>query len=362
VTMPTDELLEPMPPERRRRPRWLVLVLIVVVLAAGTLYGTFSYVSGAISPGGEAGETVTVTIPKGSSTEQIGKQLEKAGIIKNARIFSYWTKIEGKGPYQAGDFTLKKLSGYDEVASLLSKTPDPKFARLQIPEGLTIAQIADRITKLQRPAGEKPLDGNLFKTLATNGTITSPLQAPGVKTLEGLVFPATYEVGHSDDERRILQKMVDAMVSVTQGTNLTQRAPEHGMTPFQILTVASMIEREAKIDEDRGLVAQVIYNRLDKKMRLQIDATVLYALPPGKTRLTNEDLKVKSPYNTYEVAGLPPGPIAAPGKKAIQAALDPTPGTFLYYVVIDKDGRHAFANTLAEHQANIKKAQAAGVQ
>jgi UPF0755 protein len=319
-------------------------------------------VRGAISPGGKPGETITVTIPKGSSTEQIGKQLEKAGIIKNARIFSYWTKIEGKGPYQAGEFTLKKHSGYVEVASLLSKTPDPKFARLQIPEGLTIAQIADRIGKLPRPAGDKPLDGNQFKALATNGTITSPLQAPGVKSLEGLLFPATYEIGHTDDEARILQKMVDAMVSAAQSTNLTQRAPEHGLTPFQVLTIASMIEREAKVDEDRPLVAQVIYNRLEKKMKLQIDATVLYALPPGKTRLSNEDLKVKSPYNTYDVVGLPPGPIAAPGKKAIQAALDPTPGTFLYYVVIDKDGHHAFANTLAEHQANIKKAQQNGVQ
>jgi len=359
--MPTDAQLEPMPVERRRRPRWLAVVLIVVVLAAATLFGTFSYVKGAISPDGEPGQVLNVTIPKGSSTEDIGKQLEKAGVIKSSRIFSYWTKIQGKGPYLAGEFTLQKGLGYERVASLLSKSPARQFARLQVPEGLTIAQISERVGKLERPGGAKRLDGEVFKALATNGTVTSPLQPPGVKSLEGLVFPATYEVGKDDDERRVLQKMVDAMVGVAQSVQLDKRAGEQKLSPFQTLTVASMIEREAKVDDDRALVARVIYNRLDKKMRLQIDATVFYALPPGKTRLSNEDLKVKSPYNTYENVGLPPGPIAAPGRESIVAALEPAAGTFLYYVVIDKEGRHAFANTLAEHQANIKKAQAAGV-
>jgi UPF0755 protein len=359
--MLTEAPLEPMPKERRRRPRWFFLLVVVLVLAAATLYGTYSYVKGAITPGGTAGETISVTIAKGSSTDDIGKQLEKAGVIKNARIFSYWTKLQGKGPYQAGEFSLQKGSGYERVAALLSKTPDPKFARLQIPEGLTIAQIAERVQKLQRPKAAKPLSGDQFKALATNGTVTSPFQPAGVKSLEGLVFPATYEIGDADDERRVLQKMVDAMVGVGQGTNLTQRSAERGQSPFQIITIASMIEREAKLDEERPLVAQVIYNRLAKNMRLQIDATVLYALPPGKTKLTSDDLKVKSPYNTYENGGLPPGPIAAPGKKSIQAALDPTAGTFLYYVVIDKEGHHAFANTLAEHNANIQKAKANGV-
>lgn len=359
--MLSEAPLERMPDEGRRRPRWSILVLVVLLLAGATLYGIFSYVKGAIAPGGKRGEAITLTIAKGSSTDDIAKQLERAGVIKDARIFAYWTKLQGKGPYQAGEFTLEKRSGYERVASLLSKTPDPKFARLQIPEGLTLAQIADRVGKLQRKPGAPPLDGNRFKALATNGSVKSPFQPPGVTSLEGLLFPATYEIGEGDDEARILQKMVDAMVGVARAANIDQLSQERGQTPYQILTIASMIEREAKVDDDRPLVSQVIYNRLAKNMRLQIDATVLYALPPGKTRLTNEDLKVKSPYNTYENAGLPPGPIAAPGKKSIEAALEPAPGSFLYYVVIDKDGRHAFANTLAEHNANKQRAQANGV-
>jgi UPF0755 protein len=125
-----------------------------------------------------------------------------------------------------------------------------------------------------------------------------------------------------------------------------------------------MVEREARVDDDRPLVSQVIYNRLARNQKLQIDATVIYAQGQSgtKNRVTNNDLKFNSPYNTYLVDGLPPTPIAAPGEAAIRAALDPAPGDFLFYVVIDKDGRHAFARTGAEHQQNIDRARANGVR
>ena len=356
-----DERIEEMPPAPRRRPRWLVLVVVVLLLAGGTLFLGYSYVRGSIDPGGEPGEDVTVTIDKDIGTEGVARVLARADVIENPRVFQYWTQIQGKGPYQAGTYTLQQNSSYDEVAGLLTKGPEVSVERLAIPEGLTIDQIAERVGKLPGRSAD------VFKKLAQDtgeGRVKSPLQPPGVTNLEGLLFPSTYNVGEKDDERRILQKMVDAMASVTTRLDVATRSRARNLSPYELIVVASLIEREAKVQDDRPLVAQVVYNRLAKNQKLQIDATVIYALGQSgkKTRVTNADLKAPGPYNTYENLGLPPTPIAAPGEAAIQAALEPAPGTFLFYVVIDKNGRHAFANTGAEHQRNIERARVNGVR
>ena len=352
-----QERIEPMPPPPRRRPRWLVLVLVVLVLAAVTLFVGYNRVSASIDPPGDPGEEVPVTIDKNVGTEGVAKALVQAGIIKGERTFTYWTKIQGKGPYQAGSYTLPKSSSYGQVAALLTKGPDVSEERLSVPEGLTLPQIATRVGKLPGR------NADTFKQLALDqgeGRVRSPLQPDGSKSLEGLLFPSTYNVGDKDDERRILQRMVDAMAAVTGRLDVANRAKARNLTPYELLIVASLIEREAKVDADRPLVSQVIYNRLAKGMKLQIDATVIYALGQSgtKTRVVNADLKAPGPYNTYENAGLPPTPIAAPGEAAIQAALDPAPGDNLFYVVIDKEGRHAFAKTGAEHERNIARARA----
>ena len=356
-----DQRIEEMPPAPRRRPRWLVLVMVVVLLAATTLFVGYSRVRTSIDPAGEPGEEVTVTIAKDIGTEGVAKTLAEAGIIKGERTFTYWTKIQGKGPYQAGTYTLQRSSSYEQVAALLTKGPEVTEERLAIPEGLTIPQIATRVGKLPGRNAET------FKKLALDegeGRVRSPLQPPDKKSLEGLLFPSTYNVGEKDDERRILQRMVDAMTSVTTRLDVANRAKERNLTPYELLIVASLVEREAKVQDDRPLVAQVIYNRLAKNQKLQIDATVIYALGQSgaKTRVVNADLKAPGPYNTYENLGLPPTPIAAPGEAAIEAALNPTPGPNLFYVVVDKDGRHAFAVTAAEHQRNIEKARQNGVR
>lgn len=356
-----DERIEKMPPAPRRRPKWLVLVLVVLLLVAATAFLGVSYVRGAVNPGGEPGEDVTVTIQKNIGTEGVARVLAEADVIKRPRVFQYWTQIQGKGPYQAGTYTLQRNSSYDEVAGLLTKGPEVSVERLTVPEGQTIDQIAERVGRLPGRSAET------FKKLAkdTGETrVRSPLQPPDVTNLEGLLFPSTYNVGEKDDERRILQKMVDAMASVTTRLDVVNRARARNLSAYELLIVASLVEREAKVDDDRALVSQVIYNRLAKNQRLQIDATVIYALGQAgkKTRVTNADLKAPGPYNTYENLGLPPTPIAGPGEASIAAALEPEPGTFLFYVVIDKEGRHAFATTLAEHQRNIERARANGVR
>lgn len=356
-----DERIEEMPPAPRRRPRWLVLVLVVLLLASSTLFAGYRYLQGSISPSGEPGADITVTIDKGIGTEGVAKVLAEAKVIKSARVFAYWTKLQGKGPYLAGTYTLQQNLSYDEVANLLSSGPEVDVQRLVIPEGLTLEQIAERVGQLPNRSAAT------FLALAKEQgetRVKSPLQAPQVTNLEGLLFPSTYFVGERDDERRILQRMVDSMVSVTTRLDVANRARSRNLDAYQLLTVASLVEREAKVQEDRPLVAQVIYNRLDKQQKLQIDATVIYALGQSgtKTRVSNADLKTKSPYNTYEVAGLPPTPIAAAGEASIRAAAEPAPGPFLFYVVTEKDGRHSFATTAAEHQRNIEKARANGVR
>lgn len=356
-----DERIEEMPPTPRRRPRWLVLVLVVLLLAGSTLFLGFRYVTGSITPSGDPGDDVTVTIDKGIGTEGVAEVLAEAKVIKSARIFTYWTKIQGKGPYQAGTYTLQQNLSYDEVANLLTSGPEVSVQRLVIPEGLTLEQIAERVGRLPNR------NGATFLTLAKEQgetRIKSPLQPPQVTNLEGMLFPSTYFVGEKDDERRILQRMVDSMVSVTTRLDVANRARGRNLDAYQLLTVASLVEREAKVEEDRPKVAQVIYNRLAQQQKLQIDATVIYALGQSgkKTRVSNADLKTKSPYNTYEVSGLPPTPIAGAGEASIRAALDPQPGPFLFYVVTEKDGRHSFATTAAEHQRNIEKARVNGVR
>jgi UPF0755 protein len=156
--------------------------------------------------------------------------------------------------------------------------------------------------------------------------------------------------------------MVESFDALATRLDISSAAARLGVTPYQAVVVASMVEREARVDEDRGKVARVIYNRLAAEMPLQIDATIQFALGKQKDVLLFSDLEIDSPYNTYKVAGLPPGPIASPGQESLAGALAPTPGAWLYFVVIDENGHHAFADTLAEHNRNVALAEQKGVR
>jgi UPF0755 protein len=204
-----------------------------------------------------------------------------------------------------------------------------------------------------------------FLELAKSGQIRSDYEPPDVNPaagLEGLLFPDTYDFRRTDDESVILQRMVDRFDEVAASINLNQLAASRGVTPYQVVVVASIVEREAKVPEDRGMVAQVIYNRLKQGMFLQFDSTVVYALGNNITGVvSNKDTQVDSPYNTYKNKGLPPTPIAAPGKASLLAALNPTTGPWLYFVVVDPSGKAAFATTFAEQTKNIQLAHSRGL-
>jgi UPF0755 protein len=247
----------------------------------------------------------------------------------------------------------------DAAVAVLKKGPELKFERLTVREGLVLGQIADAVATLEGRSKDA------FLSALASGQIRSKYQPASVTKLEGLLLPETYNVEPKDDEARIAERMVASMDAVGDQLGLGDAPAKVGISPYEAIIVASLVERETRFDDERAKVAGVIYNRLHQGIPLGIDASIIYAL--GKSaehnvRVLNKDLEIDSPYNTYRRKGLPPTPIAAPGEASLRAALNPEAGPFLYYVVTEKDGHHAFATTLAEHNANIRKAEANGVR
>jgi UPF0755 protein len=336
-----------------RFPRWLTWVVVVLVL--GLIVGAVGivWIRNQINPSGHAGAAVTVTIPAGSSTARIASDLEKAGVIHSSTLFRLYVKVKGAGPLLPGKYSLPKNSHYDSVIATLEKGPVVVDQRITIPEGFTLEQIAARVGTLPGLSAQK------FLALATSGQVRSPFEPPGVNSLEGLLYPATYDVRQGEDETSILQRMVDAFDQTASDLGLTQAAAQLGVTPYQVVIVASMVEREAKLDEDRGPVASVIYNRLHKNLLLQVDATLMYG--EHLTDPRQIDTKASTPYNTYLFKGLPPTPIASPGTPSLQAAANPPQTSYLYYVLIDPSGKQGFATTQQEFNQLLAQARAKGL-
>ncbi|MHB8670694.1 MAG: endolytic transglycosylase MltG [Acidimicrobiales bacterium] len=326
----------------------MLLAAVLSVLVAGGGLGWWAYRE--VNPSGGPGAEISVVIPPGSSDARVASLLERAGVISDAGLFRLYLSYEGSGPFRSGTYRLRRHDRFSHVVALLAAGAAVIPDRIVIPEGFTLAQIADRVGRLPGRSAAR------FLTVATDGEVRSPFQPPGSTSLEGLLFPATYFVSPQEDEAAIMRRMVDAFDQQASDAGLSAGAAVNGMTPYAAVIVASMVEREAKVPEDRGRIARVIDNRLARGMALQVDATVQYALGHQRMRLTDADLKVASPFNTYRFKGLPPTPIASPGRAALDAALHPTPGPWLYYVLAQADGHHAFATTEAEFE--VLKAQA----
>ena len=338
---------------RRRWPYVLGAVFLAGVIALALVAIWYQR---NVNPPGKPGAAVSITVAPGMSTDAIGELLEREGVIRSASVFRYYVKLNGLGTVEAGDYTLHRNEDMGTVVKVLEGgAAIDKGLPLTIPEGLTLAQVADLVGGLPGRTADR------FLQVAASGVVRSRYQPVGVTSLEGLLLPETYFFATEDDETAILRRMVGAFDSLADRLDITTTASRLGVTPYEAVIIASLVEREARVDEDRGKVARVIYNRVAAGMPLQIDATIQFALGKQKDVLLNQDLEIDSPYNTYKIPGLPPGPIAAPGQESLVAALDPTPGPWLYFVVIDKDGRHAFAQTLAEHNRNVEQAIKNGV-
>ncbi len=350
----------PEPKRRRGIGRRLVsalLLLAVVLLVGGLAWLALSYTGVVGGDPVEAGTKVAVKIPQGATSEQIASILGDAGVVRNATVFRARLKLNGDGSqFHAGTYTFKAGSSYDTIVRVLEKGPAaaPTFD-LTIPEGQRLEETAAYIDSMRTKAmqaGDKVLPAftgaeylKAVRALRPDASLKAP---KGTTSMEGLLFPATYELKHAATAEEFVAKQQDAFAQNLAQVDMT-RAKQANLTPYDVVTIASLIEREAKLDKERPLVAAVIWNRLKAGEPLGIDASNQYAAyKPGAkefwvAELLQSQLDEEGPYNLRKVAGLPPTPIAAPGLKSLEAAANPAKVDYRYYVAkTDGSGAHYF--------------------
>lgn len=296
---------------------------------------------------------VVVAIPPEATARQAGEILKQDELVRSSLVFSLYARWKGEdGRIKAGEYRLSNGLSTPEILRELvhGRLNVQSFT---IPEGFTTVQVADLLVAQGLINREK-----FFLAVAGESFPYSFIQdlPDSDRRLEGYLFPDTYQVTRGSSENSIVDLMLRRFEEEMNELNYPALASKLGLTLHQAITIASMVEREARIDEERPLIAGVIYNRMKISMPLQIDATVQYALGSTKSKIYYNDLKIDSPYNTYRIPGLPPGPIAMPGRASLLAAVNPARTDYLYYVA-KPDGSHAFAVTLEEHNANKERYQ-----
>lgn len=340
----------------------LVLAVVVIVFAAGAgqaLAGSIASTTATVTTvAGIAGEEVTLTITPGESAQTIAGSLEELGVV-NADDFLAASEAAGVTTrLQIGTFHLRTGMEVEDVLNKLAGAGTDRYMWVTIPEGLRVTET------LHILADTTPHSYEAYVAALTSGEVTSPHVAEGddigdLATWEGVLFGDTYQFAASQSATEILQRLSDTQTSKENSLDIG-RLDELGVDRDQMLTIASLIEAEAKTDGDRPLIASVIYNRLAADMPLGLDSSVAYAV--GKRgHLDAVDLITDSPYNTRRYPGLPPGPICSPSAKSLQAAADPAETGYLYFVLASTDGTHAFADTYDEFLALKQRARDAGL-
>ncbi|MFZ4718598.1 MAG: endolytic transglycosylase MltG [Ilumatobacteraceae bacterium] len=368
----TDALVVERPPKHRPPFRWLVWLAMFVTLALIVAAGCVGlWYTRQVNPPGDPGDPVSFTVDADDTVESISERLEDRGLVTKAWVFRWYVDHHDGLELTPGYYQLRPGDHMGNIMRVLRTPPSETYTKVTFPEGFTYAKMGARLQqKVPR------LSSSGFGVAATDGTIRSIFQPDGVNSLEGLLFPDTYQVSNGETASQVVQRMVDLMERVASQEDMEAKAKALGISPYQVLVVASLIEREARVPEDRPKIARVIYNRLYLRMKLQIDASLYYQQDGSKP--FSELRKIDTPYNLYLHEGLPPTPIANPGRASIQAALNPaanpslgdplckglpdgTPCLYLFYVLADEDGRHVFAVTPQQHEANVKKARELGL-
>lgn len=320
-----------------------VVGLIIVIWFLFALFQPFK--------GDGTGDPFPVNVPAGDSVGQIGDLLSSKGIISNAKLFEIRATLSGKrGDLNHGVHRFRKDMSYSSAIDELTKTTSKKTITVTIPEGLSRSEIADLVK-------EDGIPGDyMAASVEVKGFNPNDYGAQGrAKNLEGFLFPATYELKPTADVNDLVAEQLQAFKDNIAGVNM-KYAKSKNLTTYDVLTIASMIEREVSAPKERKLVSAVIYNRLKMGEPLGIDATTRFATDNWTEPLTESDLASDSPYNTRNHQGLPPGPIGNPGLASIEAAANPAKtDVWLYVVKPGTCGEHVFSSSLAEHNANVKK-------
>lgn len=311
---------------------WTVLLGLVLAIAAAA--GLF-YAHGEYTAEGPLPAPRVLTVEPGQSAAEIGTALEQNGIISNGRIFAIMSQITGQRTrLKAGEYEFPAAASMQQVMGIIASGKAITY-KISIPEGFTSEMAVARVN--------------------ANEVLTGP---PAATPPEGAILPDTYVFRRGMTRQKLVEDMQAAQAKLLDELWATHTPVPVIETKEQAVTLASIVEKETAVPEERPLIASVFINRLKKGMRLQSDPTIIYGIAGGKGRLdrslTRADIETETPYNTYRIKGLPPGPIANPGRAALEAVLNPTPTEHLYFVA-DGSGGHAFAATLEEHNRNVSK-------
>jgi UPF0755 protein len=333
-----------------------MLAVIAAVIASIVFCGWFTLVR-STGPEVEAGQEVAIIIPEGSGVKQIGDILVERGIVSNSFMFQIMARLKSGGSYfHAGRYLLVTGSGYDAAIAALSVAPQAaEVVRVTIIEGLRIDQVAQAVGD---QLGLSPSEFIERATTAAPDYVDDYPYLAGAygDSLEGFLFPDTYEFTTDSTVDDVIERQLARFDEVWNSLEVpAERLDRYRVA--ELVTIASLTEREASLDDERPLVASVIDNRLDEGMMLEFCSTVQFLLPPDRLtdlRLTNDDLDISSPYNTYRNAGLPPGPICNPSKASLEAAVRPSDSEFFFFVLTGTDGSQTFSKTLAEHEAALQ--------
>ena len=338
----------------------IVAIVVLALLIVGGVFGfsTYRYVASSIKPlDTDNSEKIVVDIPSGSTNKMIGQILEDKKIIKSGMVFNYYTKFNNLTGFQAGKYQVSPDMTLDEIGELLQGgglAADQADARLTIPEGYDVDQIGDVIEKHTELKKKDFLalmkDEKFFDELLEQfpDLLTDASKSEGVRyRLEGYLFPATYDYYKGTSLETLVTEMVSATNNVLAG--YYEQIEKAGLNVHEVLTIASLVEKEGVTEEDRKKIAQVFFNRLATGMPLQSDISILYALGVHKEMVLYEDLEVDSPYNLYKNTGYGPGPFDNPSEQAIKAVLEPTPNNYYYFVADLETGKVYYAETLEEH-------------
>lgn len=291
-----------------------------------------------------------VEIKPGMNLRQVSNYLADKNLLDDPSEFVLYTYLQGKqNRIQAGEYRFSpSVPPWKILESLTNGTAI--LYTVTIPEGYRITEIAELFEK------KGLVNKEVFIEETRNEELLDALQIPSSGSLEGYLYPDTYKFSKSEGAKKIVKTLVDTFIERVQKPELMQQAKAGKLTFHEIVTLASLIEKETGLETERKLISSVFHNRLVKKMRLQTDPTVIYAMVNFDGNIRKKDLSIDSPYNTYKYFGLPPGPIASPGLDSIRAALEPEDSNFLYFVS-RKDGSHQFSTNYKDHTRAIQKYQ-----
>nr|WP_300002368.1 endolytic transglycosylase MltG [Tissierella sp.] len=325
----------------------LFIFMIGLIIAA---FLSFTYYKNSLDPVSKtAEESIALEIPSGSSTQDIGEILERNNLIKNKWVFLFKVKtLDTKRSLKAGTYNLSQSMNLETIIeSLVKGGKSGNTVRFTIPEGYELKDTARKLSE------EKIVDYDRFiKLTEDKANFEEEFEflkdLDEGKTLEGFLFPSTYEIYEKHSEEDIVRRMLEGFEKIYE-KEIKRALITSNFDLNDLVTLASIIEREAKVDSERATMSGVFHNRLDVDMTLGSCATVQYILGERRTVLTNAETRIESPFNTYINKGLPPAPIASPGEKSIMAAINPEEVDYLYFTLTGADGSHTFTKTYEEH-------------